>query len=119
MLVPLKRSQRPNEAGTEERMFPPGALTSGFICSETGVGPLEEKFSIVRVFEAAPTVIDCAAEPGEPTDPKPKSSNSFPAATTGTTPAAAAPLSAATTRSRDGSRSEEHTSELQSPVHLV
>ena len=40
-------------------------------------------------FETAATVIASGAEPGEPTVPIPKSSRSFPAAITGTTPAAA------------------------------
>ncbi len=51
----------------------------------------------------AATVIAPAALPGEETDPYPKSLKSFPAATTGTTPAAAAALIACTTMSRFGS----------------
>ena len=51
----------------------------------------------------AATVIAPDASPGEPIEPRPNSSKSFPAATTGTTPAAAAPFSACTTMSRDGS----------------
>ncbi|MEZ5101894.1 MAG: hypothetical protein R3C15_19265 [Thermoleophilia bacterium] len=56
----------------------------------------------VRSLVAAATVIARAAEPGEETDPLPLASNSFPAATTGTTPRAAALSSAIATRSRPG-----------------
>src|SRR5438876_3789732 len=46
--------------------------------------------------------------------------NSFPFIVFGTRPSRTAErLSAETTRSLTDSRSEEHTSELQSPVHLV
>jgi hypothetical protein len=38
-------------------------------------------------FDTAATVIASEAVPGEPTEPRPKSSRSFPAAITGTTPA--------------------------------
>jgi hypothetical protein len=41
------------------------------------------------VFVVAATVIASGAVPGEPTVPRPKSSRSFPAEITGTTPAAA------------------------------
>src|SRR5579864_9184002 len=44
MLVPLHADQL--AAGIEERTFTPGAVTSGFISRETGVGPLEEKSAI-------------------------------------------------------------------------
>ena len=47
--------------------------------------------------------IASAALPGDESEPLPNSSKSFPAATTGTTPAAAAPSSARATRSREGS----------------
>ena len=94
--------------GAAERIATPGALTSGLSCSESGVGPPEEKSAItfvgpLRVVETAPTVIASGVDPGEETEPAPKSSKSFPAATTGTTPARAAAESAATTMSRDGS----------------
>ena len=77
------------------KMSTPGAVTSGFSWSETGVGPPEEKSAItfarpLRVVETAPTVIASGVEPGEATEPLPKPEKSFPAATTGTTPARAA-----------------------------
>ncbi len=102
MLVP---DDRPQPAGWEDRMEVPGATTSGFSRSEIGVGPAEEKLAMDgdAVEVVAPTVIAAAALPGEPTEPRPKSSKSFPAATTGTTPAAAAASSASATISRDGS----------------
>ena len=70
-----------------------------------GVGPAAENPAISGVAPdvTAPTVIASSALPGEESDPRPKSSKSLPAATTGTTPAAAAPSSARATRSRDGS----------------
>ncbi len=43
MLVPEKRVHVPSLAGTDERMFDPGAATSGFIRSDLGVGPADEK----------------------------------------------------------------------------
>jgi hypothetical protein len=48
-------------------------------------------------------VIASGVEPGEPTEPRPKSAKSLPAATTETTPARAAAPSACTTMSREGS----------------
>ncbi len=51
----------------------------------------------------AATVIAFSDVPGEDSEPRPNSSKSFPAATTGTTPAAAAASRASATRSRDGS----------------
>ena len=42
MLVPLKDDQVPSRAGTDERISTPGALTSGFSRSDTGVGPADE-----------------------------------------------------------------------------
>src|SRR5581483_1726385 len=44
MLVPLHDAQ--SVFGIDERTFTPGAVTSGFISSETGVGPLDEKSAI-------------------------------------------------------------------------
>ena len=78
-------------------------MTSGFICSDTGVGPPEEKFAITSDFFAAATVMARGALPGEPTEPRPKPSKSLPAAMVGTTPARAAPSIALTTMSRLGS----------------
>ncbi len=69
MLVPLSRPQVPWVGGSDERMSTPGAATSGFICSETGVGPADEK-SAMRLFAStAATVIAPAAFPGESTEP--------------------------------------------------
>ena len=87
MLVPLHEAHRPSRAGTEERTRSPGAVTSGFICSEIGVGPAEEKLEITFDFLAAADVIASGADPGEPTEPRPKESKSLPAAMAGTTPA--------------------------------
>src|SRR3954465_16059935 len=95
MLVPLQSGSDQSLPGREERMFTPGAVTSGFISSEIGVGPLEEKSAISSAgwpepsAEAA-TVIAFGALPGELTDPRPASVKSLPAAITGTTPASAA-----------------------------
>jgi hypothetical protein len=71
MLVPLNVSHVPSRAGTDERMFMPGAETSGFNRSERGVGPAEEKPATRRPNEVAPTVIAEGALPGELTDPRP------------------------------------------------
>ena len=54
-------------------------------------------------FETAATEIAAGALPGEPTEPRPKSSRSFPAEITGTTPAAATLLSASISASLAGS----------------
>ena len=64
----------------------------------------------------APTVIASAALPGEPTDPRPKSSKSLPAATTGTTPAADAASSASATMSREGSTSGSPSERLMTSM---
>ena len=106
MLVPESVAYSPR--GAAERIPDPGAETSGFSCSESGVGPLEENDEITssappRDVVTAPTVIALGVAPGEPTDPRPNSSKSLPAETTGTTPARAAASSALTTMSRDGS----------------
>ena len=104
MLVPLKNAHVPSRRGTDERTSTPGAVTSGFIRSESGVGPIDEKSAIVAaVRRRAAAVIASAALPGEPTEPRPNPSPSLPAATTGTTPASAAASIAATTMSRVGS----------------
>ncbi len=55
------------------------------------------------VFETAATEIASGAVPGEPTVPRPKSSRSFPAAMTGTTPAFATLRTASTRASFAGS----------------
>ena len=108
MLVPLSWPQSPSRCGSDEITLRPGALTSGLSCSETGVGPLDEKSAMPsagkpRPFDTAATEIAPGALPGEPIEPRPNSSKSLPAATTGTTPAAAAASIASTTRSREGS----------------
>jgi len=105
MLVPLNDVHVPSRGGTEDVMSTPGAATSGFIWSEIGVGPALENEATTDCLLTAAAVIACAALPGEDTLPPPKSAKSFPAAIVGTTPASAAPLIAATTRSREGSTS--------------
>ncbi len=48
----------PSRRGTDESTSTPGAVTSGFIRSESGVGPPEEKDAIVRSdSDSAATVI--------------------------------------------------------------
>src|SRR4029079_7987397 len=103
MLVPLNDVHVPSLGGTDEVMSTPGALTSGFSSSEIGVGPPLENDATASCLLTAAAVIALAALPGEEMLPYPKSENSFPAATAGTTPASAAALIAAPTRSRDGS----------------
>src|SRR5205823_4182850 len=100
MLVPENCVQLPSRDGTDERIATPGALTSGFSRSASVVGPLEEKDATTSDLETAATEIASAAVPGEETEPRPNSSKSFPAATTGTTPAAAAPFTARSTMLR-------------------
>ena len=75
MLVPLKPAQVPSRAGTDERISTPGALTSGFSCSETGVGPAEENSAREgrRSGVTAATVIARAALPGDVIEPPPNS----------------------------------------------
>src|SRR5215210_2483398 len=102
MLVPLNASQVPSRAGTDETISRPGAESSGFRRSEKGVGPADENEATRRASDVAPTVIADGAEPGDETEPSPNAPKSFPAETTGTTPALAAPSSARTTRSRAG-----------------
>ena len=97
--------EAPTFSGTEDRIETPGAVTSGFIASESGAGPLDEKPAIASVFVAAAAVIASGALPGVLTEPRPTSSKSFPAATTGTTPAFAAPSTAPSTMLRLGSTS--------------
>jgi hypothetical protein len=69
MLVPLSRPNVPWLAGSDERMFTPGAEMSGFIWRETGVGPADEKSAITLRWFTAATVIASGALPGEETDP--------------------------------------------------
>ena len=102
MLVPLSVCHWPRRLGAADRISTPGAETSGFKRSDSGVGPAEEKPASCRLTVVAATVIADAAEPGDETDPRPKASKSFPAETADTTPAAAAPSMARTTRSRLG-----------------
>src|SRR5437867_756980 len=94
MLVPLN-SAKPF-FGTDETTATPGAVTSGFSCSEYGVGPIDEKPAMMSAATCLPVVdaaavIASAAFPGELTEPLP-ASPSLPAAMHGTTPARAAPL---------------------------
>src|SRR4051812_35234942 len=106
MLVPSSGPHGPPwSLGSDETIPTPGAETSGFSCSEIGVGPADEKLAITSVVVTAATVIADGAFPGELTEPKAKSEKSLPAAITGTTPAFAAPSIAATTMSRFGSTS--------------
>jgi hypothetical protein len=69
MLVPLRRPKVPSRAGSDERIETPGAATSGFIPSETGVGPADEKLAITLCESTAATVIASGALPGEETEP--------------------------------------------------
>ena len=112
MLVPLSAAQVPSRGGTDERIDTPGAVTSGLNWSPTGVGPLDEKYAIRSLLLAAAAVIAAEAVPGEPIEPRPTESNSFPAATVVTTPALAAPAIACTTRSRLGSMPGSPTERL-------
>ena len=74
MLVPEIDVQPP---GTDERTSTPGAATSGFMRSDIGDGPTDEKSAWTRPpsspSSTAPTVIARAEFPGEPTDPAPTS----------------------------------------------
>ncbi len=65
MLVPLNSAQRPSLGGTEDRIATPGALTSGFIPSETGVGPADENGAIRSFPVTAAAVMAPDAFPGE------------------------------------------------------
>src|SRR3954449_9103583 len=85
MLVPLQSWFDHWLWGSDERMSTPGAVTSGFICSEVGVGPLEEKPAMTSAGPESPSVdaaavVGLAAVPGEPTEPLPASPKSLPAA---------------------------------------
>jgi hypothetical protein len=115
MLVPDEWRQ---PSGVAERIDAPGATTSGLSLRDTGVGPADEKLAMAgdEPDVVAPTVIAFAALPGEDSDPRPNSSKSLPAATTGTTPAAAAASSARATRSRDGSISGSPSERLMTSM---
>src|SRR5690242_17086789 len=97
--------------GREETTSTPGAVTSGFGRSDTGVGPPDENEATTSGRSPSPPSVEAAAViaagvfAGDPTEPNPVSLKSFPAATTGTTPAAAALSRALTTMSRRGSTS--------------
>src|SRR6266545_2074851 len=91
MLVPLNDAHAPSRPGTSDRIETPGALTSGLKRREIGVGPHEENDARTSAFETAATAMPFAAVPGEPIEPRPSSWNELPAASTGTTPASAAP----------------------------
>ena len=89
MLVPESEDQ---PSGTEERTSTPGAATSGFRRWDIVVGPTDEKsawvpFAGAPVISTAPTVIALREFAGDEMEPAPRSLKSFPAATTGTTPA--------------------------------
>ena len=118
MLVP---DDVAHPSGSDERIDVPGATTSGLSRSETGVGPEEEKLAMPGAVPdvLAPTVIARVELPGDDSEPSPKSSKSFPAATTGTTPAAAAASSASATTSRDGSISGSPIERLMTSIPSV
>src|SRR5919109_2055562 len=65
MLVPDRPCHVPSRAGTEERIPTPGAVTSGFNCSEIGVGPADEKPESRASTSDAAAVIADRAEPGD------------------------------------------------------
>jgi hypothetical protein len=69
MLVPLNCPNSPSLAGSDEVMETPGAVTSGFICNDIGVGPAEENPAMTFRESAAATVIALGAFPGDDTDP--------------------------------------------------
>ena len=58
MLVPLQLcgDHVPSLGGSDERMSTPGAVTSGFIWSEIGVGPADEKPAITSAGPLSPSV---------------------------------------------------------------
>src|SRR5947208_16782861 len=101
MLVP--DSQSKVFLGSEDRTSTPGAVTSGFSWSDTGVGPADEKSAMwsgrvpspTPIVEAA-AVIAAGALPGESIDPRPALAKSLPGATSGTAAAAADVLMAFT-----------------------
>jgi hypothetical protein len=78
MLVPESCVHVPSRVGTDDRMLTPGAATSGFSRSDSGVGPPDENEATTSarpdsLVVTAPTEIALAALPGEPTEPSPKS----------------------------------------------
>ena len=75
MLVPLKLAHRPARRGTDESTSSPGAVTSGFMRSDNGVGPPDEKDEMNGpLWLSAAAVMALAELPGEVTDPAPRSS---------------------------------------------
>jgi hypothetical protein len=75
MLVPLKLDHKPARRGTDDNTSTPGAVTSGFIRSESGVGPPEEKEATKGpLWLSAAAVIARAELPGDVTEPAPTSS---------------------------------------------
>ena len=70
MLVPERAPNGPDQlTGRDDVIATPGALTSGFSFSETGVGPPDEKLAIVSSSVVAATVIAPGALPGELIEP--------------------------------------------------
>ena len=77
MLV-LAVQQLEGVCGIDDRTSTPGAVTSGFSWSDTGVGPADEKSAMwsgrvpspLPMVDAA-TEIAAGALPGEPIDPSP------------------------------------------------
>ena len=63
MLVPSTLSHLP--PGTDESTPTPGAATSGFISSDTGVGPADEKYAMSLFESTAATAIASGALAGE------------------------------------------------------
>ena len=75
MLVPLKDAQSPSRRGTEDSTLTPGAVTSGFMRSEIGVGPPEENEAMNGPLSLSAAAVIARAElPGEETEPAPSSS---------------------------------------------
>src|SRR5262249_8916488 len=70
MLVPLRSPHGPPSFdGSDEITSTPGAATSGFISSESGVGPADEKSAIELRDVTAATVIASGALAGDDTLP--------------------------------------------------
>ena len=88
--APTSTSLCPLEANEPGKRVPPDPAV-GICCRLCGAPGVRTARIGVKtcVFETAATVIASGAVPGEPTEPRPKSSRSFPAEMTDTTPAAA------------------------------
>jgi hypothetical protein len=101
-------------------MIEPTSMSSWFVVSQAAgvwprdwIGPCRICFPLaskalsagakICAFDTAATEIASGAAPGEPAEPNPKSSRSLPAASTGTTPAAATLFVAAIRTSFSGS----------------